>query len=345
MAYSVKGYEFKYETFFPRGIFDAINEVRVSRPDVILEAAQERKRREELTIDGKLTILAADHPARMVNSYGDEPMRMANRQEYLGRVLRVISSPGMDGVMGTTDIIEDLLIIHHLVKEKGGPGFLDERVILGSMNRSGLAGSAWELDDRYTCFSAESIAGLNLDGAKVMFRLALEDRDSNLCLDYTAKAVNDCVHLGLPIFVEALMVRNEGGKWKAQKNPDDLLKAIGVATALGDTSRLTWLKVPYCDQYERVALATSCPILMLGGESRGDPTGTLKEFAQGIRAGKTIRGALVGRNVTYPGPEDPLAVALAINDIVHEQIDADEAVERLMRKRDHNLDALTKWLG
>ena len=344
MAYSVKGYEFKYETFFPRGIFDAINEVRVSRPDVILEAAQERKRREELTIDGKLTILAADHPARMVNSYADEPMRMANRQEYLGRVLRVISSPGVDGVMGTTDIIEDLLIVHHLVKEKGGPGFLDERVILGSMNRSGLAGSAWELDDRYTCFSAESIAGLNLDGAKVMFRLALEDRDSNLCLDYTAKAVNDCVHLGLPIFIEALMVRNDGGKWKAQKNADDLLKSIGVATALGETSRLTWLKVPYCDQYERVALATSCPILMLGGESRGDPTGTLKEFAQGIRAGKTIRGALVGRNVTYPGPEDPLAVALAINDIVHEQIDADEAVERLMKKRDHNLDALTKWV-
>jgi DhnA family fructose-bisphosphate aldolase class Ia len=344
MAYSVKGYEFKYETFFPRGIFDAINEVRVTRPELILDAAQERKRREELTIDGKLTILAADHPARMVNSYADEPMRMANRQEYLGRVLRVISSPGVDGVMGTTDIIEDLLIVHHLVKEKGGPGFLDERVILGSMNRSGLAGSVWELDDRYTCFSADSIAALNLDGAKVMFRLALEDRDSNLCLDYTAKAVNDCVRLGLTIFVEALMVRNEGGKWRPQKNADDLLKAIGVATALGETSRLTWLKVPYCDDYERVALATSCPILMLGGESRGDPTGTLNEFAQGIRAGKTIRGALVGRNVTYPGPEDPLAVALAINDIVHEQIDANEAVERLMKKRDHNLDALTKWL-
>jgi DhnA family fructose-bisphosphate aldolase class Ia len=344
MAYSVKGYEFKYETFFPRGIFDAINEVRVTRPELILDAAQERKRREELTIDGKLTILAADHPARMVNSYADEPMRMANRQEYLGRVLRVISSPGVDGVMGTTDIIEDLLIVHHLVKEKGGPGFLDERVILGSMNRSGLAGSVWELDDRYTCFSADSIAALNLDGAKVMFRLALEDRDSNLCLDYTAKAVNDCVRLGLTIFVEALMVRNEGGKWRPQKNADDLLRAIGVATALGETSRLTWLKVPYCDDYERVALATSCPILMLGGESRGDPTGTLNEFAQGIRAGKTIRGALVGRNVTYPGPEDPLAVALAINDIVHEQIDANEAVERLMKKRDHNLDALTKWL-
>jgi hypothetical protein len=344
MAYSVEGYEFKYEDFFPRSAFDQITEVRVARPDVILEAAEERKRRGSLTKDGKLTILAADHPARMVTSFGDEPVRMANRQEYLGRVLRVISSPGVDGVMGTTDVIEDLLIVHHLVKEKGGPGFLDDRVVLGSMNRSGLAGSAWELDDRYTCFSAQSIADLNLDGAKTMFRLALEDPNSNLTLDYTAQAVNDCVALGIPIFVEALVVRQEGGKWKAAKNADDLVKVMGVATALGETSRLTWLKIPYCDDYERVARATTCPILMLGGESRGDPTGTLQEFASGIKAGASVRGALVGRNVTYPGADDPLAVALAINEIVHKQISADEAVALLMKKRGDNFDALTKWL-
>jgi DhnA family fructose-bisphosphate aldolase class Ia len=345
MPYKMDGYEFNYEEFFPRGIFDQVNEVRVTRPDLILEAAEERKRREALTLDGKITILAADHPARMVNSYGDEPVRMANRQEYLGRVLRVISSPGVDGVMGTTDVIEDLLIVHQLVKAKGGPAFLDKRVILGSMNRSGLAGSAWELDDRFTCFSAQSIADLNLDGAKVMFRLGLDDVRSNDCLDYTAKAVNECVHLGVPIFIEALMVRQEGGKWKASKNADDLVKSIGVATALGETSRLTWLKIPYCDGYDRVARSTTCPILMLGGESRGDPTGTLEEFAAGIRAGKTIRGALVGRNVTYPGPDDPLAVALAINEIVHKGITAEQAVEFLMKKRGENIDALTKWLG
>ncbi|HUT73819.1 MAG TPA: deoxyribose-phosphate aldolase [Armatimonadota bacterium] len=345
MAYSVKGYQFDYEKFFPRDIFDEITEVRVERPDVILAAARARKRRLSLTIDGKLTILAADHPARMVNSYGDEPVRMANRQEYLGRVLRVVASPGVDGVMGTTDIIEDLLIVDYLVQEQGGPSFLDERVILGSMNRSGLAGSAWELDDRYTCFSAESIAALNLDGAKVMFRLALDDPNSNLCLDYTANAVNACVALGIPIFIEALLVQNEDGKWKIQKNADALVKAVGVATALGETSRLTWLKIPYCDEFERVARSATCPILMLGGESRGDPTGTLQEFATGIRAGASIRGALVGRNVTYPGPDDPLAVALAINDIVHEQTPAEQAVELLMSKRDQDLDALTKWLG
>jgi predicted methyltransferase len=57
-----------------------------------------------------------------------------------------------------------------------------------------------------------------------------------------------------------------------------------------------------------------------------------------------VRGALVGRNVTFPGDDDPLAVALAVNGIVHEGLTADEAVERLMESRDHNSDALTKWL-
>lgn len=345
MAYSVAGYEFKYEEFFPRSIFDQITEVRVTRPDLILQAAEERQRRETLTTNGKLTILAADHPARLVVNYGDEPVRMANRHEYLGRVARVVASPSVDGVMGTTDIIEDLLILHQLVKEKGGPGFLDNRVILGSMNRSGLAGSAWELDDRYTCFSAQSIKRLNLDGAKVMFRLALEDPNSNLTLDATARAVNECTRLDLPIFIEALVVRQEGGKWKAAKNADDLVKVVGVATALGETSRLTWLKIPYCDEYERVARATTCPILMLGGESRGDPTPTLREFAAGMRAGATIRGALVGRNVTYPGPDDPLAVALAINAIVHQGLSADQAVELLMQRRGENMGALRAHLG
>ena len=283
MPYSIKGYQFDLPKFFPIAVMDKVTQVRVERPKVIAQAARARRRRPALTEDGKLTILAADHPARMITRSGDDALAMGDRQQYLGRVARVMASASVDGVMGTTDIIEDLLIVDHLVQENGGPSFLDERVILGSMNRSGLAGSAWELDDRYTCFSAESIA--------------------------------------------------------------DLIKIIGVAFAMGETSALTWLKIPYCDDYEKVARAATCPMLMLGGESRGDPTGTLQEFAQGMKAGGTIRGALVGRNVTFPGDDDPLAVARAIHAIVHEGLDAEQAADRLMKERNADLDALTKYLA
>ena len=59
---------------------------------------------------------------------GTDKYAMANRLEYLGRILRVVVAGDFDGVMGPTDIIEDLFIVNYLVKTGGGPSFLDEKV-------------------------------------------------------------------------------------------------------------------------------------------------------------------------------------------------------------------------
>jgi hypothetical protein len=56
---------------------------------------------------------------------------MGNRYDFLGRILRVVTSPEIDGVMGTTDIIEDLLIVDQLFIERGGRSFLDNKILLG----------------------------------------------------------------------------------------------------------------------------------------------------------------------------------------------------------------------
>ena len=119
MKYTVGDYGFDLKRTFPDAIFKKITEIRVNSPEVILREAEARKRRKGLTRDGKLTILAADHPARMVTRSGDDPAGMCDRQEYLGRVLRVVTHPDVDGVMATTDVIEDLFIVNHLVKECG----------------------------------------------------------------------------------------------------------------------------------------------------------------------------------------------------------------------------------
>jgi len=93
-----------------------------------------------------------------------------------------------------------------------------------------------------------------------------------------------------------------------------------------------------------VARATTLPILMLGGEAAGDPTGILEEFATGMRAGSNVRGALVGRNVLFPGDDDPLATAMAVQRIVHEGFDAGQAVGHLMESRGRNMDRLSRWV-
>jgi DhnA family fructose-bisphosphate aldolase class Ia len=342
MSYALNGYKFDLEKFFPRNLFDRITEVRVNEPQVIQEEATRRVRRDKLAVDGKLTILAADHPARRVTSVGDNPVTMADRLQYLGRVLRVIASEEFDGVMGPTDIIEELFIVNHLVRQDSGQSFLDKKVMLGCMNRGGLSGAVFEMDDRFTSFTAEAISRLRLDGAKLMVRIEDQEPASLRTIDYCVHAINQLNALHIPVFLEPLPVKLTDGKYKVQENPTDLAKIAGVASALGDSSANIWLKLPYCDDYHKVSRATTLPILMLGGEAKGDPTGTLAQFAKGMHAGTNIRGALVGRNILFPGDDDPLATAMAVHRIVHDGYTVEQAVGYLMKRRGQNLDALIK---
>lgn len=345
MKYSLNQYKFVTEEFFPPRLLGLITEVRVNEPQVVKTEAMGRLRRQRVTEDGKLTILAADHPARWVTGVGDDPLAMADRLEYLGRVLRVIAASDFDGVMGPTDIIEELFIVNHLVKQSGGPGFLDHKVILGCMNRGGLSGTAFEMDDRFTSFTAEAIARLGLDGAKLMVRI--EDRESASLetIDYCVQAINQLNALGILAFLEPLPIKLIDGKYKVRKETADLAKIAGVASAWGDSSLGLWLKLPYCADYHIVSRATTLPILMLGGAAKGDPTPTLGEFAAGMQAGENIRGALVGRNILFPGDDDPMAVAMAVHRIVHDGYTTEQAVDYLMEHRGSKMDALRRWFS
>ena len=345
-SYTIGDYKFDTAAFFPERLFNELTNLRVRGVAGILQSeAEARQKRPELTLDGKLTILAADHPGRMVTNVGDGPIAMGNRFEYLGRVLRVITDPTFDGLMGTPDIIEDVFLVNYLYKQRGGKSFLDNKVLLGSMNRGGLAGTVWEMDDRYTSFTPEGIAALRLDGGKVMFRIDVNDKGSGKTLDYTAQTINKMADMGLPIFVEALMMeKTADGKLRTKKEATAMIKAVSVGASLGTTTAYTWLKIAYCDNYTAVARSTTLPILMLGGEAKNDPTPMINEFVNGMAVGGSVRGALVGRNILFPGKDDPLAVALAVNGIVHQAYTVDQAIECITRNRDKNLTLFKKWV-
>ena len=345
ISYDLGEYAFDLGAFFPMLVFDRITDVRVRRPQLILQEAERRKRRGDLAADGRLVLLAADHPARMLTAVGENPIAMGDRYQYLGRVLRIVTAPGVDGIIATSDIIEDLLIVQALVREAGGPSFLDNRVLLGSMNRSGLAGSAWETDDRLTCFTADSLEDLNLDGGKVVVRICLEEPElTNRTLSYCATAVSECNERGLPIFIEPVPVTKAGGHLRLRRTVVDIVKVIGVASALGDSSRGLWLEIPYCEGFDRIARSTALPLVVVAGGATDDPTPMLGQFADSMRARANVRGALVGRSVLFPGDDDPLSLALAVNAVIREGRDAEGAVDRLMASRNQGLDALSRWL-
>ena len=308
--------------FVSEELIARLTEIRVSDPECALRAALSRERRPKLTLDGKLNILAADHPARRVTSVGGNPVGMADRHDYLARIVRVLMGGSVDGVMATMDIIEDLLILD----VSGRDSFLKDKLLIASLNRGGLAGSSWEMNDPMTGATPAACAGWKLDGAKILMRISDEEPDSLKTMMASAAAITELNALDVPTFLEPLpVVKSEKG-YKVIKTAEALARIVGVASALGDSSRLLWLKLPYCENYEMVARATTLPILLLGGESAGDPTGYLREVSAGMAAGANVRGALVGRNVLYPGDDDPLAVAEAVGGIVHHGWNVDEAM-------------------
>ena len=92
-----------------------------------------------------------------------------------------LSRPGVDGVLGTADVLEDLLLL----------GALDGKIVIGSMNRGGLAETVFELDDRFTGYDAASIAAMGFDGGKMLLRIDPDDPATAATMQACARAVSD----------------------------------------------------------------------------------------------------------------------------------------------------------
>jgi len=335
---------FQPQDFFPQRLFEAITDVRVDKPEIILAEARNRRKRPRLTLDGKLVILATDHPGRRVTGLGADSLGMGDRHSYLARALRVLATPGCDGIMGTTDFMEDLLIVNALVRQAGGASLLDDKVLVGCMNRGGHAGVAGEIDDRFTSFTARQLKSLNFDGGKLMYRLDPADERSIKSIADCAQAITDLYRENLYAFLEPMSVRQKkDGGYETDKSVETLIRDAGAAAALGESSARTFLKLSYTVGYDRVARATTLPILMLGGPPREDSTSTLRDFAAGMKAAANVRGVMVGRNVSFAPKEDPRAVAAAVCGIVHERLTAEESLDRLAAERGQAMDLFAAW--
>jgi len=340
-----KTYSFDPGEFLPKKLFQEVTNVRVSDPEVIFREAENRKKRPQLTIDGKLVIVATDHPGRRVTNVPGDPLGMANRHSYMARALRVLTTPGCDGIMGTTDFMEDLLIINSLIRNAGGASLIDNKVLVGCMNRGGHAGTVGEIDDRFTSFTAAHLKALNFEGGKMMYRLDPEDERSIKSISDCAQAITDLYRRGLYTFLEPMSVRKQGdGSYQTVVSPEVLIRDAGAAACLGESSARTFLKLPYCDRYERVATTTSLPILMLGGGVRESPVSVLDDFAAGMRAASNVRGVMVGRNVTFAqGNEDPRAIAAAVCGIVHDGLTSQQSCELLVAERGLAMNFFADW--
>lgn len=281
---------------------EQIVQVRTYHPERVAQALTDR-RPGALPTDRKILIVACDHPARGALAAGGDRLAMASREEVLARCVTALSRPGVDGFLGTADLIEDLTLL----------GVLEGKLVYGSMNRGGLAGAAFEMDDRMTGYDAAGIAAAGLDGGKMLLRVNYEDPASATTLERCAQAVSELAERGLVAMVEPFVSHWVEGRIVNDLSPEAVATSMAIASGLGRTSAYTWLKVPVVeggdlDVMAQVMEASTLPALILGGAVWQDADAARQSWARAL-ALPTVKGLVIGRSLLFP-PDDDVAGAV-----------------------------------
>jgi DhnA family fructose-bisphosphate aldolase class Ia len=287
-------------------LFEQLRETRANNPAEIRSRLVARRRRPLFGGDGRLFIIAADHPARGALAVGSDPLAMASRYDLLQHLVLALSRPGVDGVLGTPDVIEDLALL----------GALDGKVAIGSMNRGGLRGSVFEVDDRYTGYDVDSIVDSGLDAAKLLLRVSLEDAATARTLEQSAHAVTAAATAKLPILIEPFMSRWSGDRIVNDLSTEAVITSVAISSGLGATSAYSWLKLPVVADMERVMEATTLPTLLLGGDGDADPEKTYATWQSALGL-PGVRGLVVGRTLLFPRDGDVAAAVDIAAGLVH----------------------------
>jgi len=279
-----------------------LNEIRSRDPGRIERLLKARRKRQLFGPDGKLMIIACDHPARGALGAGGRATAMASRTDLLYRLVTAVTRPGVDGLLATADIAEDLLML----------GVLEEKLVFASMNRGGLQGAAFEMDDRNTGYDVRGTIDAGFEGAKMLLRIDLDDPGTVATLERCGQAVTELNRAELIAMVEPFMSSRIDDKIVNDLSTDAVIKSVHIAQGMGASSAYTWMKLPVVHEMERVMDATTLPTLLLGGDPDSAPDETYAAWQAALQL-PSVRGLVVGRTMLYPADDD---VARAVDTAV-----------------------------
>ena len=253
-------------------------------------------------LKGPAMILAADHRARGVMTI--EPYSV-----YLGACREALKH--CDGILAT---VQPLSHLGRLTSP------LQRRYL--SINRTGLAGSVFELDDRLVATVAHAVAE-GCTGIKHMTRIDLSNPVSAAAIELLGKVLEETRLANLEALIECVMWRDGA----MARDTDSIVYASVIANDLGAPV----LKVPIPDvpagperveAVGRVVTSVGVPVLFLGGPRF--PAGVVPDYER-VREGllREVRdvmtggaaGLAIGRALILD--PDPAEIARQVSDIVH----------------------------
>lgn len=290
-----------------RTAYTDLIEARLRDPESLRRALRERRRRDLLGSDGNLLIVAADHTARGMLAVGSDPLAVADRFTLLSNLVAALSLPEVDGVLASADLLEELALL----------GALEGKLAIGTMNRGGIIGARWELDDRLTAYDSEHVEEFGLDGGKVLLRIEPTDPGVARTLEMVAAITTELSDRRIMCLVEPLpYLKDEAGRARLDTSVEELVRVVAIASGLGSSSAYTWLKIPAVARMAEVAGATTMPILMLGGDP-GDRADAVFDLWRSAMAQPNVRGLVAGRALLYPSHGDVVHAVTAAASIVH----------------------------
>jgi DhnA family fructose-bisphosphate aldolase class Ia len=241
-------------------------------------------------------ILAADHRARAVLTTEDW-------DQFFGALAQAL--PACDGILATAQPLVGLAAAGHL--------WPSHRTYL-SVNRTGLAGSVFELDDRLVA-SVGRAASDGWTGVKHMTRIDMADPITAAALELLGQVLEQAAEFGLEALVEPLVW--SGGR--VARDTDSIVLAAVVAHDMG--APVIKVPVPAVEPgaerrqaVARIVASVSVPVLFLGGPTttagRDRVLSEVRDVMDGGGAGMAM-----GRTI-YQDP-DPAEIAGLVRALVH----------------------------
>jgi len=239
-------------------------------------------------------VLAADHRARGV-------MTIERNADYLRALGEAL--PYCDGILATVQPLTELARTGAL-----RPG---QRTYL-SINRTGLAGAAFELDDRLVATVARA-AEDGWTGIKLMTRIDLDDPGGAAALELLGRVLEEARSSSLEALIEPVMWRSG----TMSRVTADIVLAAVIAHDLG----APLLKVPVPDvpaggarieAVARIVASVGVPVLFLGGP-HDQRDRVLEETGDVMEGGAA--GLAMGRAIFQEA--SPAAMARELAEVVH----------------------------
>jgi DhnA family fructose-bisphosphate aldolase class Ia len=250
-----------------------------------------------MTLPMPALVLAADHRARGV-------MTIENYDEFFGALAQAL--PSCDGILATAQPLAGLAAAGHITAA--------HRTYL-SINRTGLAGSAFELDDRLVA-SVPRAAADGWTGIKHMTRIDMTDPSSSAALELLGQVLEQARDAALDALIEPLVWRDG----RVARDPDSVVQAAVIAHDIGaPVIKVPVPAVPPGRERQaavaRVVASVGVPVLFLGGPvGDGGRSPVLEEVRDVMEGGGS--GMAMGRTL-YQDP-DPAEVAGLVSALVHQ---------------------------